>query len=49
VMTQAFALRLSAPVPGLCELGTHALKGHTPVTVHGWKGAPRAESPGAAS
>jgi len=49
VMTQAFALRLSTAAPGWCELGTHALKGHTPVAICGWKGAASAELPGAVS
>jgi len=41
VMTQAFARRLSADACGVRELGTHALKGHTPVAICGWKGAER--------
>ncbi len=40
VMTEAFAARLTAPVPGIVPLGTHPLKGHTPLAVCGWRPPP---------
>ncbi len=37
LMTQAFAQQLPAGQVGLCDLGTHPVKGHSPVAVCAWQ------------